>query len=147
MLKTINLFKCKLVKDNSVQYQTHISSVQDAHDLAIKFGFADFSEEYFSMFCLNTKGQLTGFHDISHGDLNSAPVHPREVFKRALLNNAAGIILVHNHPSGDSTPSNEDIDMTTRLVEAGDLLGIQIVDHIIIGTENNYYSMKAEQIF
>ena len=80
------------------------------------------------------------------GSLNVSVVHPREVFKRAILQNANSIILMHNHPSGDPTPSKEDIDMTDRLIEAGELLGIRVLDHIVIGDENNYISLKQENL-
>ena len=72
------------------------------------------------------------------GSLNQSIVHPREVFKTALLSSAAAIILIHNHPTGDTTPSSEDFEVTRRLQEAGTLLGIKVLDHIIIGT--SYYS-------
>ena len=78
--------------------------------------------------------------------MNASIVHPREVFKRALLQNANSIILLHNHPSGDPKPSKEDVDITNRLIESGDLLGIRVLDHIIIGDENNYISLKQENL-
>ena len=82
-------------------------------------------------------------HEISHGDLSSSLVHPREVFKRAILNNAATIILCHNHPSGSLKPSLDDRSITNRLKSAGDLLGISVIDHIII-SESDYISFKSE---
>ncbi len=82
---------------------------------------------------LNTKNNITGINVVSIGSLNSSLVHPREVFKAAILGNAAAIILAHNHPSGDPSPSPEDLEITRRLVEAGKILGIEVLDHVIIG--------------
>jgi DNA repair protein RadC len=84
---------------------------------------------------LNTKHRLIGVHTVSVGTLDSSLVHPREVFKAAFLANAAGLILAHNHPSGDPTPSREDVRLTRQLVECADLLDMRIHDHVIIGRE------------
>lgn len=80
---------------------------------------------------------------ISIGSLNSTVVHPREVFKTAVLASAASVILAHNHPSGDPTPSKEDIGLTKKLVEAGEILGIKVLDHIIVGV-NQYTSFNRQ---
>lgn len=90
-------------------------------------------EEYMYMICMNTKLDMTSVFEISHGNVNSSIVGTREVFQKALLANAVAIALIHNHPSGDPTPSREDVEVTKRLVEAGRVLGIQVLDHIIIG--------------
>ena len=99
-------------------------------------------EEYMYMICMNTKNKVTGVFEISHGNVNSSIVTPREVFQKALLANAVSIILLHNHPSGDSTPSNEDIKATKRLVEAGKIVGVEVLDHIIIG--DRYTSLQEQ---
>jgi DNA repair protein RadC len=96
--------------------------------------------EVFAILCLNTKNKIVGVHTISIGSLNASIVHPREVFKAALLNNAASIILAHNHPSGHPEPSQEDIETTKRLVKAGEIIGIKVLDHIIIG-DRRYISL------
>lgn len=101
------------------------------------------NKEYFNIIMLNTKNIVQDIKNISIGSLNSSIVHPREVFLEAIKHSSASIILVHNHPSGDPKPSREDISLTQRLVKAGDILGINVVDHIIIGDEC-YYSMKEE---
>lgn len=93
--------------------------------------------------CLNTKNEPTSISTVSVGSLNSSIVHPREVFKTAVMSNAASIIIAHNHPSGDITPSKEDKDITLRLKEAGDIIGIKLLDHIIIG-DRNYLSLKEK---
>ena len=87
------------------------------------------------------KNNLLLKQEISRGTLNGSPVHPREVFAVAIRNSAAGIILLHNHPSGDPSPSSEDRKVTLQLAEAGKLLSIPLLDHIIIGNER-YYSFK-----
>ena len=94
------------------------------------------------MICLNTKNKVIGVFEISHGNVNSSIVGTREVFQKALLANAFSIILMHNHPSGECTPSREDIEVTKRLVEAGKILGIEVLDHLVIG--DRYCSLKEK---
>lgn len=103
------------------------------------------SKEYFKIAILDTKNQILCIENISVGTLNASIVHPRDVFKIAIKRNANAIILIHNHPSGDSTPSNEDIGITNRLIDAGNLIGIKVLDHIIIG-DNIYYSFKEKNL-
>lgn len=91
------------------------------------------AKEHFIAMHLDGKNRINCIDLISTGSLNQSIVHPREVFKTALLSSAASIILLHNHPTGDPTPSSEDIAITRRLVEGGELIGIKILDHIIIG--------------
>lgn len=139
-----DIYKCTLVHDTSVEYKS-IACSDDVADLLIGMGLDTLAEEVFYIICLNAKGTVAGIHEISHGDLCSSSAHPREVFKRAILNNAAAIILAHNHPSGNPKPSDTDISTTERLVNAGDLLGINIVDHIIVA-EGSYCSMKSQSL-
>lgn len=103
------------------------------------------NKEHFVILMLNTKNYLLGLETISIGSLNSSIVHPRELFKSAINKSAAAIILAHNHPSGDATPSKEDIEVTNRIRSGGQLLGIEVIDHIIIG-DNSYYSFKEEKM-
>jgi DNA repair protein RadC len=93
------------------------------------------SKEYFFALHMDGKNRILCVDSVSVGSLNQSIVHPREVFKTALLSSAAGIILVHNHPTGDPTPSREDLEITRRLKEAGDLLGIRVLDHVIVGSD------------
>lgn len=88
--------------------------------------------EHFLVILLNARHEATAVETISIGSLNASIVHPREVFKPALLASAASVVLVHNHPSGDAEPSEEDLSITRRLVEAGELLGIGVLDHVIV---------------
>lgn len=97
--------------------------------------------EHFQVILLNSKGKAIKIVNISTGSLNASVVHPREAFSPAIVNHAAAIVAVHNHPSGDPTPSREDRDLTQRLLKSGEILGIPMVDHIIIG-DSIYYSFK-----
>ena len=139
-----DIYKCTLVHDTSVEYKS-IACSDDVADLLIGMGLDTLAEEVFYIICLNAKGTVAGIHEISHGDLCSSSAHPREVFKRAILNNAAAIILAHNHPSGSTKPSDTDISTTERLINAGNLLGINVVDHIIVA-EGSYCSMKSQSL-
>ena len=94
--------------------------------------------------CFDTRNNLIN-DDVSVGTLNASLVHPREVFKKAILNNSSHVIVAHNHPSGDPTPSDDDIATTKRLIEAGKILGISVVDHIIV-TQNNFVSLRNKGI-
>lgn len=102
-------------------------------------------QEYFKVIYLDTKNKIIADENISIGSLNASIVHPREVFKNAVKRSANSIIAMHNHPSGDPTPSREDIKITGRIKEAGELLGITLLDHIIIG-DNRYISLKEERM-
>ena len=124
-----------------MEYSNTIKSPADVAALARDvLEMHEMAEENFIILCLNTKNKIAGVHTISIGSLNASIVHPREVFKAALLNNASGIICLHNHPSGDPEPSREDIEITHRLVNAGNILGINVLDHIIIG-DGRYISL------
>ncbi|MGX6442923.1 RadC family protein [Neobacillus sp. K501] len=101
------------------------------------------SQEHFVCLYLNTKNQVLHKQTIFIGSLNASIVHPREVFREALKRSAASIICLHNHPSGDPAPSREDIEVTKRLVECGKMLGIELLDHLIIG-ENKFVSLKEK---
>jgi DNA repair protein RadC len=100
-------------------------------------------KEVFKVILLNTKNHIIKLLDISVGSLNSSIVHPREVFSEAVKSGCSGMLLVHNHPSGDPEPSREDIETTRRLVSAGNILGINVLDHIIIG-DGRYISFKEQ---
>lgn len=116
-----------------------ITNPSDVVDLVMEMQFLD--KEHFRVISLSTKNHVIGIDEVSIGSLNSSIVHPREVFKKALEKSAASVILVHNHPSGDPEPSREDIQVTNRLVKAGEIMGIEVLDHIIIGA-NRYKSLK-----
>jgi len=104
-------------------------------------------KEHFLVVLLDTRGKLIKLSEISVGSLDSSIVHPREVFKEALSASAASVVFVHNHPSGDPEPSEEDVKLTERLAQAGEVMGIEVLDHVIIGGNNRYQSLKREGLF
>ncbi|MGL4874997.1 MAG: RadC family protein [Clostridium sp.] len=121
--------------------------VTKAEDL-VEFLYPEMStlnQEVLKLVVLNTKNQITRVKDVFKGSLNSAIVHPREIFNEALKASAASIIICHNHPSGDPTPSKEDIMITKRISSCGELLGINLTDHIIVG-DNKYVSLREKGI-
>jgi DNA repair protein RadC len=128
------VFELKVVRERRPSYGP-AASLRTSADVyrafAPRFDRAD--REEFLAVMLDGKNRALGFHVVSVGTLTASLVHPREVFKAAILANAAAIIVVHNHPSGDPTPSAEDRAITARLRETGDLLGIRLLDHVVIG--------------
>ena len=140
MMELFNRFKTlKSQKEN-----LKISSPKDVSTLLIN-EMSNFKQEVFKLILLNTKNIIIGTKDVFKGTLNSSIVHPREVFKEAVQRGSANIIVCHNHPSGDPNPSKEDIDITLRLKECGNIMGIGLLDHIIIGN-NKYVSLKEKGI-
>jgi DNA repair protein RadC len=111
-----------------------------ARMLAAYFGEPD--REVFVVALLTVRHRVLGLHTVSVGCLTSSLVHPREVFKAAILSGAAALIVAHNHPSGDPEPSAEDLSLTRRLAAAGTLMGIEVLDHVIIGEHGRYVSLK-----
>lgn len=110
---------------------TRFTSAQQVYELFADLRFE--TKEHFITLHLDGKNRIVCFDRVSVGSLNQSIVHPREVFRGAILSSAAAIIMLHNHPSGDPTPSPEDRAITKRLTEAGDLIGIRILDHVIVG--------------
>jgi len=120
--------------------------VQSVNDVVLQVGYIrDKSREHFIAIYLNARNELIFRKHIFIGTLNASLVHPREIFKEALEHNAASIILVHNHPSGDPEPSEDDLEITKRIIEAGKIMGIDILDHIII-TKNKIFSFKEHKL-
>mgnify|MGYP002241018403 CR=1 FL=1 len=118
-----------------------------AHDRRLLHGrYASQDERNIKLIFLNTRCRLIGECNVSEGTIDSALVSPRELFIEAFKRNAYGIILLHNHPGGDPTPSREDVMITRRIYEAGELLGIRLFDHIVIG-DNCFVSMKEKGFF
>lgn len=121
-----------------------ITTPEDVYQL-LKFRFQSEDREHFALILLNSKHCLLKIELVSIGSLNTTIVHPREVFQRAIRAASSSLILVHNHPSGNPTPSQDDIDITHRLIKAGELLGIQVLDHVIIG-EGEFFSFSRENM-
>jgi len=124
------------------KYDYEITAPKAVFDL-LKNDLGNKKKEHFKILSLTTRKKLISIDDISIGILDSSIAHPREIFKSAIQNSAASIILVHNHPSGDPTPSNDDIKMTERLIEAGKIMGIEIDDHVII-SDNLFASLRSD---
>ena len=137
-----------LVEEKSIEYGNACMKcpwdVVELLNHVFRLGFL--AEEYVYQLSLDTKGHILGLFEISHGNVCSAHCGPREVFLRALVSGGSSIIVVHNHPSGDVIPSDEDILTCKRLYDAGKLIGIAVDDFIIIGDET-YYSFNEEGMF
>lgn len=138
--RTIRLKKIKAVyetltiKEEINQYLQPLTRYTSPEQIFNTFNFLrQETKEYFFAIHLDGKNRICCIDEVSIGSLNQSIVHPREVFKTALISSAAALILIHNHPTGDTTPSMEDIEITKRLREAGELIGVKVLDHIIIG--------------
>lgn len=141
---TVQKYRLELVKESKGTYDTKVSVPSDVVEVLNNvFKLNMQCEEVFVILCMDTKNKIVGAFEVSRGTINSSIVHPREVFKRAMMCNAASIIAGHNHPSGIVTPSEEDKNITKRLVEAGVMLGMPVIDHLIVG-EDSYYSFKED---
>lgn len=124
----------------SMRKDVKITSPRDLADLLMG-EMNELNQEILKAILLSTKNTIIGVKDIFKGSLNTSVVHPREIFKEAINKNSASIIISHNHPSGDPTPSKEDINITLRVKECGNIIGIPLIDHIIIGN-NKFVSLK-----
>ena len=141
-------YKVELVKENAVNYGGQDFKVSDAYQLYKAmcdiYHIDRQSEEVLYVVCVDIKLKIIGIHEVSRGTIDASLVNQRELFKRVLLNNAAKIFIVHNHPSGVSTPSNADFIVTEKIDRASKLLDIVLLDHIIIG-DGEYYSFKEQK--
>lgn len=134
------VFRVQLVREKSGQ-RTGLEGPEDAAQILSRY-LEHADREHFVAMMLDAKNKVIGIHTVSIGTLCCTVVSPREVFKAAILANAASIIVAHNHPSGDVTPSPEDIQVTKTLKEAGKLLDIEILDHVIVGEDGAWTSLK-----
>ena len=133
--EALDVINIQMIKERKLLYNGNRLTMPEQAAEAFCTLVGDPDRECFVALLLDGKNRITGLHLVSQGSLNQSIVHPRETFKSAILANAAAIILAHNHPTGDLTPSSEDIAITRRLKEAGDLLGIRVLDHIIVDTD------------
>ncbi len=129
-----------LIEDRKITVKSPEDVVKTARNL-----LKGKKKEHFVVICLDTRNHLIKTSTVSIGSLDCSIVHPREVFKDAISSSAASVIFIHNHPSGDPTPSEDDIKMTKRLIEAGEIIGIEVLDHIII-CDSEHLSMKAKNL-
>ena len=144
-MNRINIVTIKMEKVKSMLVENkQISSPEDVFRIVNKY-LDGVDREHLVLLTLDTKNKVTSINTVSIGSINTSIVHPREVFKTAILSNASSVILSHNHPSGDVTPSKEDIDITKRIKECGRILGIELLDHLIIG-DDKYSSLKEKGI-
>ena len=134
MSKFLQIQRIGLVREGNLKPWAKCSSSESAKEIFIDF-YADrkFAQEVFVIATLDTKNQVTGIVEITRGTLDASTAHPRQVFAPAIAAAASSIILAHNHPSGDATPSREDRQVTDRLIECGKMLGIDVLDHIVVG--------------
>ena len=137
----VKSYQLLMVRDSNFKGNTvTVKSPEDIADLLNEY-LKGKDRECFVLVALSTRNKVIGIHTVSSGTLDSTIVHPREVFKFAILANAGQIIIGHNHPSGEVEPSGDDIRMTRRLKEAGEILGISLVDHLIVDGEGTSYSL------
>jgi DNA repair protein RadC len=141
----INIISLRQVREKSVPYmQKAIHIPEDIVELLERaLDLSNRSEELMGMLSLDIKNKVSGLHIIATGTVDKTLCSPREVFKHALLNNARSVILFHNHPSGELTPSKDDIYLTERMIECGKILCIEVLDHIVV-SDNDFLSMKGE---
>lgn len=136
-------YRLMMVRDGSVRIRkAKLTAPEVAFDL-LKSYLKDLDREHFVVVALDVRMAPLGINTVSIGAVDATVVHPREVYKFAILSNATSILLGHNHPSGDPTPSKDDIELTKRLVSTGKVLGIDVTDHLVIGN-GDYYSMKRQ---
>ncbi len=145
--KFVSIYRVSLVKDESISFgNRRMNNSREAQALLKRLiqtqGQPD--REQFCVVLLSAKNEITGMNIVSIGGLSAASVHPREVLKPAILANSAAMILCHNHPSNDVEPSPEDVAITKRIVQASDLIGITVHEHLIISMEDNQYYSFAD---
>ncbi len=140
------MLKVMLVKERGVKYEEGIS-IHTPEDIVpfLRKVLANEAQEVFLVVILDVKNKFVDYCEISRGTLTSSVVHPREVFKPAILANAASVIVAHNHTSGDPLPSPDDRAITTKLKECGELLGVPLLDHIIVGGKEYHSIMRGGQ--
>ena len=136
----LKMVSIRLVDDPPIYSEEKVQNPKDAVQLLLK-EFDSVDRELFFVLNLQTNGQVINVNIASMGTLNNCILSPREIFKASILSNAASVVLMHNHPSGDCTPSKQDVLVTERLVACGELIGITVLDHIILG-RGTYLSMK-----
>lgn len=142
-MKRLNVGSLKMVRERTLPYHSNIiRSPQDIYNLAKEMRLPDEDREHCVVLALSTKNHVNAVHTLSIGSLNSAIVHPREVFKVCILANAASFILIHNHLN-DPSFSPEDIQVTQRLMKAAEIIGIECLDHVVV-THDAYRSMKEQ---
>ena len=144
-MKNLDMVKVRLVPDYKLKSDTAIGNAEDAVKL-LEEELSQLDREAVCILNLNAKGKPINASIVSLGDMTETYVHPREVFKCAVLSSAAGILILHNHPSDDVVPSVTDLAATCQLISAGKIMGIRVIDHIIVGPNAEHYSMAAHDL-
>ena len=138
----IPIYQVKLVRDGSQASERKKVDCAATAARILQQYLDGADREHFVVLLLDTQNQVIGIHTVTVGTHDASLVHPREVFKTAILANAASVLLAHNHPSGDPTPSAEDLMVTRQLNEAGITIGIEVLDHVVVGDIDRYYSFR-----
>lgn len=145
---TVPVWGIKVVRESVVKY-THCCRLTGKSEVVAActaLGIQDEATECLYVLSLNTKNRIVGVTLASKGTLNASLIHPREVFRAAILNNSHAVILVHNHPSGDVEPSNADKQVTKVIADAGKIIGIELLDHVIMGTDSASFSFRERSL-
>lgn len=143
-MQKIDIVRVKLDTEKSIYSDENIDSPEKMVSV-VGSEIKDLANECVFLANLNTKNQIINMSVISQGTINQSLLHPREIFNKAILSNASGVMLFHNHPSGDVTPSKQDKDITEKIAFSGELLGIKLLDHIIVGAGNSEYFSFAQE--
>lgn len=143
MEKTYEITRIKQVREETEEKYT-IRQPDEAAEIAVSF-IGDDDREVLLVMCLNTKNDVVAVHRAHVGALNQAVIHPREIYKACILSNSASLIIAHQHPSNDPSPSPQDIEVTRRISEAGKILGIELLDSLVVTDDvHNYRSLKED---
>lgn len=143
METTYEIVKIRQVREEVNVPKKKITGPSDAAEIATHF-IGDDDREVFLVMCLNTQNEVVAVHRCHVGSLNSSVVHPRDVFKSAILNNSFSIVVAHQHPSGMILPSDADKDVSKRLYDAGKLIGIEVLDSLIVNDAGRFYSLREK---
>ena len=142
--KYVYPYRVSVIREHTDRY-AKVDSSRAVNDIA-KDLLSDAASERFLVFFLDSKNKLLGFYEASVGSLNQSVVHPRDIYRAAVIKGANAVIFAHNHPSGDPAPSKDDHEATKRLVDSGKILGIRVLDSLVIGDESYYSFADAGQI-
>lgn len=141
MEKSLSVMKCVLVKEAEIKYTTRTLTCDTIAGALKEYGLNSSADEKMVLVCLDAHLNIIGLHEVTHGSINGCGLRMADLYKRALLNNAFSIVIAHNHPSGKLEPSRADVQVTEKIIEAGRLLGINCLDHIIVSIDD-YYSLR-----
>ena len=140
--KTLSFVSSRLIKEKSIRYAPEITCSDDAIE-CVKEYLSGYDREIFGALHMSIRGKVNNASIISIGTMTSTEAHPREIFRSAILSGAAAMIVFHTHPSGDVTPSEEDVKTTERICRAGDLIGIKVLDHVILSDDDSF-SLRSD---